>query len=453
MTKGSRGGGWRTRTSLAVMTALVTTMVVLGFVIPLAFMLRNQARDQAIDAGELQARSIAAVLQTRPSAQEVTSVVAQANSQSTRRQIEVMLPDGSRVGRLLPGSPNLNDARRGKTTTSRAPDGAVIVAVPSQDEGTAVVRVLVSRSQIVRGLGRDWTFLAVIGTVLVVLAVLVADRLARSIVRPVRRLEATTGRLTAGDLSARAAIEGPREVRSVALSVNRLAERISELMVAEREAAADLSHRLRTPLTALRLHAEGLADGQDRDLILGDVEALTAGVDAAIAAARASPVDRTPCRIVEVIADRMRFWTALAQNQGRAIKLSLPHEDRLVTLAAADLQAALDALVANVFAHTPDETPFSVAVTIADDRCQVVIEDRGPGIAASQIVRGQSGGEGTGLGLDIARTTLNKVDGKLIISERSGGGSTITMELPVIAHAEKHQSTAAIPGASHAAPT
>jgi signal transduction histidine kinase len=265
------------------------------------------------------------------------------------------------------------------------------------------------------------------------LAVLVADRLARSIVRPVKRLEAITGRLTAGDLSARAPIEGPREVRSVAASVNRLAQRISELMAAEREAAADLSHRLRTPLTALRLHAEGLGQDGERDLLLGDVEALTAGVDAAITAARSSSVDRTPCRVVEVVADRMRFWAALAQNQGRAVRLSLPDEDRLVPLAAADLQAALDALVANVFAHTPEETPFSVAVTIDRNGCHVTIEDRGPGIADSLIRRGHSGGEGTGLGLDIARTTVGKVNGNLVIGQRPGGGSRIELQIPVLA--------------------
>ena len=96
---------------------------------------------------------------------------------------------------------------------------------------------------------------------LFVLSLVVADRLARSMTRPITELALTAERLGRGDLAARVEPAGPDEVREVGPALNRLAARISELLTRERESVADLSHRLRTPVTALRLDAEALPAG------------------------------------------------------------------------------------------------------------------------------------------------------------------------------------------------
>ena len=70
----------------------------------------------------------------------------------------------------------------------------------------------------------------------------------------------TAERLGRGDLDARVEPGGPDEVREVGAALNRLAARISELLAREREEVADLSHRLRTPVTALRLDVESLPE-------------------------------------------------------------------------------------------------------------------------------------------------------------------------------------------------
>jgi methyl-accepting chemotaxis protein len=89
------------------------------------------------------------------------------------------------------------------------------------------------------GVARTWLVLGGLGVVLLMLALLVADRLAWSMTRPLTELAATAHRLGSGDLTARAAPGGPPEVRDVGLAVNQLARRIGELLTAEREAAAD----------------------------------------------------------------------------------------------------------------------------------------------------------------------------------------------------------------------
>lgn len=92
--------------------------------------------------------------------------------------------------------------------------------------------------------------------------------------------------LEGGDLTARVVPTGPPEIREVGTALNRLAERIRELLQSDRETVADLSHRLRTPVTALRLDAEALRDPEEAERLSGDVDELQRAVDRIIRAAR-----------------------------------------------------------------------------------------------------------------------------------------------------------------------
>ena len=77
-----------------------------------------------------------------------------------------------------------------------------------------------------------------------------------------------------------------------------------------------------------------------------------------------------------------------------------------MAVSADELEAALDALLGNVFAHTPEGTAFRVEVrTLSDGGISLAVEDAGPGLSPDFVERGVSGAGGTGLGLDIARRT------------------------------------------------
>jgi signal transduction histidine kinase len=89
----------------------------------------------------------------------------------------------------------------------------------------------------------------------------------------------------------------------------------------------------------------------------------------------------------------------------------------------------VDALLGNVFAHTPDGTGFRVAVhPTAAGGAEVSVSDAGPGLPASALERGHSGGGSTGLGLDIARRTAESSGGALRLRS-SVAGTTVTLEL------------------------
>jgi signal transduction histidine kinase len=77
-----------------------------------------------------------------------------------------------------------------------------------------------------------------------------------------------------------------------------------------------------------------------------------------------------------------------------------------------------------VFAHTPDGTPFTVTLRAGQPGAVVTIEDEGPGIPETHLERGASGGDSTGLGLDIARRAARASGGELTLSRAGDGGGT-----------------------------
>jgi signal transduction histidine kinase len=292
---------------------------------------------------------------------------------------------------------------------------------------------VVSHAELTRGVTRAWSVLAALGVLLVLLGLLVADRLARSLIVPMRDLSAVSHRLAGGDLSARAEPAGPPEVRDVGGALNHLAGRIRELLDQERETVADLSHRLRTPLTALRLEAEALRDPDESARVTERVDALQRAVTELIRTARHRADERGACDATEVVRDRVRFWSALADDTDRAVQVALPTHPLPVGLPPDELAAAVDALFGNVFAHTDDGTPFAVRLAArAGGGAVLTVVDSGPGLPEpiqAGAERGISGAGSTGLGLDIVRRAARTSGGDLTLGTGPSGGAALTVEL------------------------
>jgi signal transduction histidine kinase len=301
-----------------------------------------------------------------------------------------------------------------------------------------VIEVSVPDAELQRGVVRSWAALTGVAALLVAGSVVVADRMAGSIVRPTRRLASAAAELGAGNLDARVEPDGPAEIADVGTAFNHLAGRVRELLANERELVADLSHRLRTPLTALRLDAEALEDGDGADRVRADADRLEQTVTEIIEEAR-RPI-RTElgsrCQPLPLVSARAAFWAALAEDQDRAWQVDLADRSPDVAVEATDLDAAVDALLGNVFAHTPEGT--AVAVRLSADRSTVVItvDDGGPGLPADAATRGTSGAGSTGLGLDIARRTAEAAGGRIVLTTSPLGGARVELRLPALEDAQ-----------------
>ena len=424
------------RARLALTAAAVTAMIVLAFCIPLGRLIQVVASNRALEAAKLESRSLAGAISAVPDQPAtIAQLVEQANAGGPR-PITVYLPDGTVLGHQVPVGAEVELARQGRSFTTAGPQGGrdVLVGIVGPDPGAStVVRVRVAESLLSRGVQRSWAIVAAVGSLVVVVAVGLADRLALSIVGPMSELYSVTRRLQRGELEARVSTAGPPEVAEVGGAVNDLADRIGDLLAAEREGAADLSHQLRTPLTVLRLDAEGLASPDDRLRIARDVDRLEQVITRVIQESRdgsrrqGAGGRQGTCDLGQVVRDRLAFWSILATGQGRRWTVDIPPGRQPIGVSRGELEVCLDALLNNVLAHTPVGVPFSVEVAAGPGRDWIlVVQDDGPGLPGGTLpTRGTSGGSGTGLGLDIVRRPAEASGGGLSAGRSPRGGARL----------------------------
>jgi signal transduction histidine kinase len=419
------------RRRLALLVAATTSLVLVAFLVPLALLVRTVAADRAVSAATVEVESLSSLVATvdrRP----LALALEQAGA-SGRRPYTVFFPDGSTVGAPARRSEAVELAARGNSVTARVPGGReILVAVQGLPGGTAVVRTYVSDAELTRGVVRAWLILAGLGVVLLVLGLLVADRLARSLVGSARDLASVSHELAAGRLEARARTPGTPELREVSAALNHLAGRIEELLAAEREAAADLSHRLRTPLTALRLELESLSDPAEAARAEASVGELERAVSRIIADTR-RPGTRPEggrCDAAEVAGERVRFWAVLAEDQDRPLSVRSPTGPLPVAVGRDALATCVDALLGNVFAHTPEGAAISVELSARPGGGAVLtVADDGPGFATPDpLERGVSGAGSSGLGLDIVRRTAETSGGTLSVGSAEPRGALVRVE-------------------------
>ncbi|MFQ5554127.1 MAG: HAMP domain-containing protein [Acidimicrobiia bacterium] len=435
------------RRRLAVLSVAVVLLVVLAFVIPLMLLVRNQAQNRALSDAERDAQALAAALAVAGGGAEgsrVTAELAQAVIDALPREVSIIFPDGTYRGAPFIDSPNIDQAREGLAFTAFTRGGAeVLVPVFTADapprvglEGgdTVVVRAFVTDADLRRGVVAAWLMLGGLAVFLVVVGGIAADRLGGSIVQPVTALSAAARRFGDGDLATRVDPKGPQEIAEVGEAFNFLADRLDALLAAERESVADLSHRLRTPLTALRLQAETLEDPAESAALLADIEQLERAVDRMIGEARRPSVadgDRPVSDLGAVVRHRATFWKVLADEQGRPAAVHTSGGALPVAMHPDELGALVDTLIENVFAHTPPGAGYIIRAMPGDDgHSLLVIEDDGPGFRSDEALeRGASGGGSTGLGLDIARTAARRTGGDLDVVQATGRGARIEVRL------------------------
>lgn len=419
------------RRRLLLTVAATSVLIVLAFLVPLAVLVGSVAESRATSTAVLRVQSLVPVVGEAPP-RSVALAVDLVNADDGP-PVTVFLPGQEQVGEPASLSDAVLLARTGRTVVVDTEAGReVAVPILGLKDGTAVIRVLIGEEELSEGVLRARLALLALAAVLLLLAIAIGDTLARSFIRPIEAVAQTAGRLAGGDLDARVTPAGPPETQSVAIALNRLATRIIDLLYAEREAVADLSHRLRTPMTALRLDVEALATGEERERLVNDVGSLTRSIDAVITEAR-RPIREgvdARCDAASVVKARLEFWSALADDEGRRVDSTLPTEPVLVASTATDLAASVDALLGNVFAHTPAGTAFSVSLSRTRERATLVVSDEGPGWRlAHPEQRGRSGVGSTGLGLDIAARTARASGGTLERHEGADGGAAVVMLL------------------------
>jgi signal transduction histidine kinase len=419
------------RRRIALLVAATTSLVLIAFLVPLAVLVQNLATDRAMRLAMQEAQTAAVFVAVTPPG-ELRQGIELLNSQSLVPTM-VVLPDGTTYGEAPSSPADLARARTGQAfNVPHAAGRLIFVPVDTADGARTVVTTLAPSALLRRGVVQSIAVLVGLGLLLLLIAVVLADRLAVRALRPVADLAGTAHLLAAGELTARSDVHDPPELAEVAVALNRLATRIGELLTHEREMVADLSHRLRTPMAALRLDIEAMSDRHEAGRVGDHVVALERMVDEVIREAR-RPVREglaARCDAVAVVRDRVAFWSVLAEDTGRPLDLRLPHGELPVRLTAADLGAAVDAMLENVFSHTPDGTAMWVSVAPDPSGGAVVeVADDGPGLGPEASRRGHSAGGSTGLGVDIVRRAADSSGGRLELRSTTSGGARVVVHL------------------------
>lgn len=450
------------RSRLLLALAYVLLLALVAFGVPLALSLRDrvdaEVRYQALSQADILASTAADLLGSRS---RLAGLVSEGAASVRGRVIVV-----DRAGRVLADS--ASNASLGQSYAPRPEIAAALAgrdyqrtrhsdtlhtdilatAIPIRRNGrpAGAVRVTQSIGSVHRAVWTAIGGLSLIGAVVLLLGLAAGLVIAAQVSRPLRRLGVAVRRIAAGDLAARAPVEGSSEQRSLARSFNEMTERLAGALSAQRRFVADASHQLRTPLTGLRLRIEeaqavGVSDAADHELSEGlrEVDRLAEMVDELLVLSRAGERPAAAAEAVDLghAADRaVERWSAIADERSIALARGIDHEPWVVTCYTPDVDRALDSLIENAIHYSSPGGEVRVGV----EHGTVEVLDRGRGLEPGEEREvferfhrgraGRSGPPGTGLGLPIARELARRWGAEAAVERRDGGGVRATLSYP-----------------------
>lgn len=323
----------------------------------------------------------------------------------------------------------------------------LFVAMPVASGGTVhgAVRITYPTSEVDARVRRSWAILAAIAVTVLGVAALVGWRFARTTVEPLARVERAAGAAGEGDLTVRAPVDGPPEVRSLASRFNQMVERISELVSSQEDFVADASHQLRTPLAALRLRLENLeqhvdASGQDNlEEAIGELDRLGRVVTGLLVLARsdAGATNQELVDLTDLVHERVELWAPLVEEQGVRV-VAATEGPTVARVTPGRLEQVLDNLIENALAVSPQGGTITVSLKRTETGQELHVSDEGPGLGPEERARAfdrfwrseRATSQGTGLGLAIVQRLVESDGGSIELRTAPGGGLDAAVTLP-----------------------
>ncbi|KJK43146.1 MULTISPECIES: ATP-binding protein [unclassified Streptomyces] len=300
------------------------------------------------------------------------------------------------------------------------PDSVVRGTAHGEQGETVVVEE--ARSTVTREVVRTLAVVGAVALLAVVAAVLLAVRQANRLASPLTDLAETAERLGSGDPRPRHKRYGVPELDRVADVLDASAERIGRMLTAERRLAADASHQLRTPLTALSMRLEEITVTEDLETVreeatiaLTQVERLTDVVQRLLTNSRDPRTgSAVPFDLDEVVKQQIEEWRPAYRSAGRAIVRSGKQGVRAVGTPGAVSQV-LATLVENALMHGGGTV--ALRTRVIGNQAVLEVTDEGPGVPPDLgnriFERAISGRNSTGIGLAVARDLAEADGGRL----------------------------------------
>ncbi|WP_231556483.1 ATP-binding protein [Cryobacterium sp. MLB-32] len=442
----------------------VTLLMLLVQDIPLSSYLRTVENDRIVTALERDAFVLAGRSEEsleNPTAAHESTLGALARTYRDAGGARVVIVDASgtaivtsdddesSLGTSYASRPEIAEALTGRVTSGKRYSDTlktellyVTVPVFSGARVLGAVRLTYPSQVVTDAVNRQIRLLGLVALTTVLVAGLVGLIFSGRVTRQLKLLQGATERLAEGDLAARAdETSGAPELRSLSMSFNLMAERLNTLIQQQRTFAADASHQLRTPLTALRLRLERARDLLDTDPAAaterlaaaeGEVDRLGNIVEGLLLLSR-TEASSAPLEVLDLAAiarERVEQWQPLAQESDVTIVYEGPAAASVRATALAPEQI-LDNYVDNALSVSPPGGTIIVRVVVPGPGTPTALHvlDEGPGLSSEECVRAfdrfwRAGSDhtGSGLGLAIVAQLARSSRGTASLTPRTGSG-------------------------------
>ena len=403
----------RRRVLQATIAAVTVAVVLLG--IPLAFygarLVRDTELSQLSDRAAALGRQVEARLTLdRPLTEDMLDPYIGGDDGAPSVSVSVVGPDGSRI-------------RAGEPV-----EGQAYSEVARTDSG-AVVLLSVSYWEVFWRTARAVALVVAASIVAFIAGISMASWQARRLAAPLIYLAASAEQLGSGQVRPRLDASGVEEIDLVAAELVRSSARLAGRLAAERQFAADASHQLRTPLTALSMRLEEISATTEQDevreearIAMEQIERLVAVVDDLLTRSRRAQGGTTEAlHLADVLQQQREEWHPTFSRAGRRLVVEAP-DDVAVLATPGALAQVLATLIENSLKHGAGTTTLRSRPSGPGGAVVIEVADEGPGVpddlAPRIFEREVTSGSGTGLGLSLARDLVAADGGRLELAQR-----------------------------------
>ncbi|MGH2572811.1 MAG: sensor histidine kinase [Actinomycetota bacterium] len=448
------------RAKLGSVIVFAVAVTILIMYVAVGFALRKSERDRELRELLGEATGVAALAFTPSGAP--SRALRRAIGQISR-PIVVVDAAGRRVAGDLSVPPTVSRALAGDPFDTGRMGTDEYLGVPVIREGRVVGAVYLSHRVEGGGLAGAaagtvsfvrsvwWQFLLA-GAVAAFIALFLARLLARGMTQPLRDMAQAAQMMARGDYRQRVPVRSRDEVGQLAGTFNRMAGEMEGLERLRRDLVANVSHELKTPLSALQAHLENLLDGVEEPnpallgVMLQQSERLSRLVDELLELSRLEsgdrPLELEPIRLAPIVERVVKEIEVARPDRDVEIRNEVPSDLPAVEADRERIHQVLFNLLDNAHRFTPPGGVVTVRAVRENGSCEVSVEDTGPGIPAEHLPlvferfyrvdpsRSRDDG-GTGIGLAIARSVVEAHGGRIWAESALGAGSTFRFVLPI----------------------
>jgi signal transduction histidine kinase len=447
------------RAKLGSVIVFAVAVTILIMYVAVGFALRSTERDRQFIGLLGEAKGIAAVGFTSAGAPSpslrralggVSSPVVVVDASGRRLAGDLAVPNT--VGRAI--ADNIDIGQRGTEEYIGYPvtrQGRVVGAVylSHHVEAGGLLGAIRGTAAFIR---KWWWQFLVAGAIAAVIALALARILARGLTQPLRDMAEAARRLARGDYGQRVDERSRDEAGQLASAFNRMAGELEGMERLRRDLIANVSHELKTPISALRGHLENLMDGVEEPnpellaMMVQQSERLTRLVDQLLDLSRlesgAAPLELEPLRLHPLV-ERVIAEVGMARpDRPLDVRNEVPGDLPPVRADRERIHQVLFNLLDNAYRFTPRGGEITVRAVRENGSCEVSVVDTGPGIPKEHIPlvferfyrvdpsRSRDDG-GTGIGLAIARSVIEAHGGRIWAESEPGRGSAFHFVLPL----------------------